>query len=287
MRYSLIAAALVMGALCLPNNPASAAPAPCSISLTVADPSLEASVTSDAPAAVQAGLTWTVDKPDAARASATFTASVDAGWVTTPSPSSLIITNQHQGFMTVTAVVPAASKPSDVGIMRVEAAMTAGGVQCTGSAVEGITITPLPYFNSLVGHAAPANVTLKNGAAVISLAIGAKANVPVALGLEYTGPPGISLVGPSSVSLPTTDAGIMNGTASLQIHGVDLMAGTYQITVKVHGTANPDLAQEATVNVPLIVPQPPDIATSAGPFLPLVIVAAVAAGVAVWWKRRS
>ena len=287
MRSPIIAAALAVGLLVGVLVPAAGAPTPCSIALSTGTTALEASVTSDSPDAVQLQLNFTVTKPDAARAVAMFAASVDLGWVATPSPSSVTITNQRAGILVVTIVVPAASKPTTVGIARVEASMTAGGVQCQGGSVDGITITPLPYFNSVAGHLTPTNVTLKGGAAVVTVALGAKANVPVSLALEYAGPAGVSFVGPASVSFAVNDAGVMNGTATVQLHAVDLPAGTYQFTVRVHGTASPDLSQEATLNAPLVAPQPPDIVASAAPFLPLAIVAAIAAGVAVWWKRRA
>jgi hypothetical protein len=93
--------------------------------------------------------------------------------------------------------------------------------------------------------------------------------------------------GPSSSPLGLDDDGTMNTTATAQLRGPELEPGTYQLSVRVVGTTPQGQSQEGTLLAPLIVPEPPDLATTAVGYLPLAVLAAVGAGVLAWWWRRG
>lgn len=266
--------------------PVAAAPAPCSIDLTAADTAIEVTISSSASGTASATINYTVDKPAAARGSITVAASVDNGWIATVSPASITVTNQRTGTILLTVAVPAGTLASQVAAARVEAHMVAGGINCQGDSVEGFSVVPLPYFDGLTGKLEPRNVTLNKGLGSFTLTLGAKANVPVTLALEYGGPDGATFIGPSTVSIRINEEGTVNATETVQIRAPELPEGTYQLNVTVRATTSEGLSHQDTLLAPLIVPVRGDPPLTSTPVLALGALGAVGLGAVVWWKRR-
>jgi hypothetical protein len=286
LRAFLLVGAFMVALTCLAASAAAGpvAPTPCTIALTIEPKNRDAAVNSTSPDAVSFNGNYTVSLPPLGeRATLTFTAVVDTGWVSTVSPSSITITNQRSGTITITVVAPAGARPSDVGTLTVTARMTAAGLQCQ-DVESGLTITPLPYFDALVGSMAPAELKVKNGLASFTITMGAVASVPVAVAIECVGPEGASFLGVTMVSLPDPAVAAPNATVTIKVQAPNLAPGVYQVQVRIVGTTSTGLSKQGTMAAPLIVPEAPDVLSS--PLLPLVG-AAAAVGVALfWWRRR-
>lgn len=264
------------------------APSPCTIELSVGDTAEEAAVSSTSPAAVLFFGNYTVSMPPLAeRAVVSLVSTVDTGWVSTVSPSSVTISgNVRMGPFTVTVVAPAGALPEEVGLATVAATMVVVGLQCEDT-LEGLSITPLPYFDGFTGRIDPQNVTLRSGAGSFTLLIGAKANVPVSISIEYSGPEGVTFSGPSSVALPGPGSGPMEVNVTVRISAGGLAAGSYQLEILVRGTTAEGLTHQGQLLAPLEVPLPGDPLQGA-PWA--VIGGAAAVGVACvgayGWRRQ-
>lgn len=232
---------------------------------------------------------YTVTKPSFERAVATFSATVDPNWAATISPSTVTISGNvgGSGIFTVTVVVPAGSLPSEVGLLGVYAAMTSSGIMCQGDSVEGITITPLPYFDGLSAKIAPANVTLTNGVGSFTLALSASANVPVTATLNFSGPSGLSFSAPATVGLPAPGKGPMNATVTVRLRATDAIQGTQQVQVVVKGSTSQGLTQQVQIAAPLDFIYSDNFSTNSVLAIVGVSLAAVGAVAYVfWWRRR-
>jgi hypothetical protein len=262
-----------------------AAPAPCTIDLTLSPRSRDAEVNSTRPIAVSFTGDYTVDLPPVAeRASVTFTAAVDAGWAATVSPATATVTSQaRSGTVSVTVVVPAASRPGDVGTLTVTARMVAAGLQCQDQ--DTGAITPLPYLDDISGKITPAGVQVKNGVGSFTLSLGVVASVPVVIALEYFGPDGAAISGPATVTLPDPAVAAPNASVNVRIQAPGLAEGTYQLEVRLNGTASGGLSKQGAAYAPLTVSAggAPVFSSS---LLPLVAAVAVVGAALYLWKRR-
>lgn len=269
---------------------AAGAPSPCTIELSFSNTAEEAPVTSTSPATVTFNGNFTATLPPlAGRASVSFESMVDAGWGSAVSPGSAIITQSiSSGSIAVTVVAPAGALPGQVGTATVKATMVVSGLQCEDT-YSGLSVTPLPYFDGFTGMIYPRNVTMRDGAASFTLAVGAKANVPVAVTLEYLGPDGLAFDGPSSVALPPPGSGPMEANVTVRLSGDGLAEGAYQIEIIVRGTTAEGLSQQGQLLAPLEVSPDlqgdPPLGSSVS-LLGIAVAAGLAAVGAVWWWRR-
>jgi hypothetical protein len=265
---------------------ATAAPTPCTVSISIADPSKEAAVGSNSADAVQFAGNFSVTLPPLVeRASLTLTSEFDTGWVATVSPASITLTSTlRTGMFTITVVAPAGVPPTLVGTGNVVGHMNAAGAQCSDT-VDGLTVTPLPYLEGISGNVEPRNVTVNNGLGSFTLTLGAIANVPVTLTLEYGGPSGVTITGPATLQLQYTESGIKNATDKVQVRAPDLPPGNYHLNVTVRASTSNGLASQARLEPPLVVALHGDPIASA-PVWIAGVVAIAAVGAAVWWRRR-
>lgn len=123
------------------------------ISLIMTPGERVAEITASAPDAVSFVGNYTVDKLNFERGQVSFTATVSTGWVATVSPASITVTNQRQGTITITVVVPAGTLATEIGQLTVTGRITAGGLQSQAQA-QGI-VTPNAYFRTIASSSTP------------------------------------------------------------------------------------------------------------------------------------
>src|SRR5690349_18184213 len=135
-----------------------------------------AEITASQPDAVQFTGNYTVDKLNFERASVTFTAVMSTGWVATVSPASITITNQRQGTIAITVVVPARTLASEIGQLLVTGRITAGGLQSQAQAQA--IVSPKPYFRTIASSTTPFVETSYSTQVVLAYKIYNEGNVP-------------------------------------------------------------------------------------------------------------
>jgi len=140
---------LLMGALLAFATPVSAGinPQP-ALTCTLDPSSQEARVSESAQGTVQFTGSVRVDKLPVERIVVTLLSSIDAGWASQCSPSSLVITDTQAHSFSVTGIIPQATPSNIIGNLKIDAKGTGGGFNVVTSAT--VIITVKPYYRVMM-----------------------------------------------------------------------------------------------------------------------------------------
>lgn len=282
---------ILAAALMAMAAPAQAAPSPCTIDISIEGTEFVAPVNSTMPGAVTMQGSYTGTKPSFERAVVTLTGTVSTGWPISISPATTTISANvgPSGSFTVVVVVPAATLHADVGMVTIVATMTAGGLQCRDTA-GGISVTPAAYLDDVIFRIDPEELKLTGDIGSFELYVEAKANVAVTVNIAFQNSPGISIIAPSSISIPAPTGAPMNQTVTVRVSASNPVAPRNPISGFLNATAEGGLRHSATVQSSVNVQL---TACDCGPgvsWVPLAVSVAAVGAVAVtglWLHRHG
>jgi len=139
------------------------------LNIDITEDSVEAQVTESAPGTATFHGTVTVQMPTVRGAEVTLTSSVDIGWVSQISPSTMELTNGETATFTATVIVPQGSPASQTGTLTVNGRAVASGVQATDADTALVTVQA--YYR----------LALDTGRRTVEIAPGGTARFPVRL----------------------------------------------------------------------------------------------------------
>lgn len=140
---------LILGALLLVAPAATASPNPVPVVQIKLDTSNQiAKVSESAQGTVQFSGTVSIDKLPVERVVVTLTTSVDAGWASQCSPSSMLFTSTAPQSFTVTVIVPQATPSNIIGTLKIDGKAVGGGLQ--GLTNTQAIITVAPYYRVMM-----------------------------------------------------------------------------------------------------------------------------------------
>jgi len=234
---------------------ASAAPAPCTVSVAIFPHELTAEITSTQPNAVTFSGNITVDKPSSMRVVVNLAVTVSTGWSSSVAPGSMVFAGggQQQSFA-LTIVVPAGTPADEVGNVVVDAAGTGGGLSCTpGSA--SCVVVPAAYYEPLKAKLSPtealASGTPPSKLLALNLSVETNVNSPISVAIEVEVPQGATHDAPSLVQLAPGPNMTVRATVNFRVKLGDLPMGTYTIVVRATRSGSSEAAiTNATVSVP-------------------------------------